>query len=120
MTRLNGFALSYRAGTDQPNVNRATPWLALLCGVIWGLAALTRAVALLFIPMAALLFLLFSERHRRVQSVRIAGFLLLGAALTIGPWTLRNYLIHDRLILVDTNGGISMWYGMVQGEEDRL
>jgi 4-amino-4-deoxy-L-arabinose transferase-like glycosyltransferase len=96
------------------------PWLALLCGIIWGLAALTRAVALFFIPMAALLFVLFSERNRHVQAVGIAGCMLLGAALIIGPWTLRNYLVHDRLILVDTNGGISMWYGMVQGEEDRL
>ncbi len=96
------------------------PRLALLCGVVWGLAALTRAVALFFIPIAVLALVLLSERQTRDQVIRAAGFLLLGAVLIIGPWTLRNYLVHDRLILADTNGGVSMWYGMVQGEEERL
>ncbi len=123
---------------------------ALLCGVVLGLATLTRAVALFFLPISALLVLGFSllpERTRELKpspsdvsalqtgkstpfpvtngrrimsALLLAAMLVLGALLTIGPWTTRNYLVHHRLILVDTNGGISMWYGTVQGEQDRL
>lgn len=97
--------------------------IALLCGIVLGLATLTRAVALFFIPLSALLVWLLTRRQtadgRIWLPLRLAGLLLLGAVLTIGPWTVRNYVVHERLILVDTNGGISMWYGMVQGEEDK-
>lgn len=97
---------------------------ALLAGGTLALAALTRAVALLFVPVAALLVLLLASRPppHAGPLARLGPPLafILGAALVIGPWTLRNYLVHDRLILVDTNGGISMWYGTVRSEEDRL
>lgn len=95
---------------------------ALLAGALFALAALTRAVALMFIPVAALLLLALAPAPRRPGlPARLAAplALLLGAALLIGPWALRNYAVHQRLILVDTNGGISMWYGTVRGEEDQ-
>ncbi len=109
--------------------------IALLCGVLLGLATLTRATALLFIPISALLVLLTTTIAAEPLSVPatrqpahvtsrqrlvLTGRLLLGAVVTIAPWTIRNYLVHERLILVDTNGGISIWYGTVQGEDDRL
>lgn len=109
--------------------------VALLCGVLLGLATLTRATALLFIPISALLVLLTTTiaaeppsvpatrqpaHVTRRQRIVLSGLLLLGAVVIIAPWTIRNYLVHERLILVDTNGGISMWYGTVQGEDDRL
>lgn len=109
--------------------------VALFCGMVLGLAALTRATALLFIPISALLVLvtttiaaespsdLTTRRPAhvpRLQRLVLTGLLLLGAIVIIAPWTIRNYLVHERLILVDTNSGISMWYGMVQGEDDRL
>ncbi len=109
--------------------------VALLCGVLLGLATLTRATALLFIPISALLVLLTTTiadepssapatrqptHGTRQQRLVLTGLLLLGTVVIIAPWTIRNYLVHERLILVDTNGGISMWYGMIQGEDDRL
>jgi hypothetical protein len=109
-------------------------WMALLGGIVLGLAALTRAVALFFIPVSMLLILFFSRRNnpqparnwlarrgvRPAWSTLLPALLLgMGAVLTIGPWTARNYAVHERLILVDTNGAISMWYGMVQGEADQ-
>jgi 4-amino-4-deoxy-L-arabinose transferase-like glycosyltransferase len=97
---------------------------ALLAGVILSMAALTRAVALMFIPLAGLLILTLARppRPRASLGARLAVPLALGlgATLLIGPWALRNYLVHERLILIDTNGGISMWYGTVRSEEDRL
>ncbi|PDW03726.1 glycosyltransferase family 39 protein [Candidatus Viridilinea mediisalina] len=97
---------------------------ALVAGLVLAMATLTRAVSLLFIPMAGLLMLLWAKPPAKPKGM--AGRLLapaalaLGAALLISPWALRNYLVHERLILVDTNGGISMWFGTVQGEADRI
>jgi hypothetical protein len=50
---------------------------------------------------------------------RLAAALILGAALVIGPWALRNAIVHQRLILSDTNGGISMWYGVVTSDAEQ-
>ncbi len=91
---------------------------ALLAGLVLALAALTRAVALLYIPLLALL-LLFLLRGDWLRRLLLVGLLLLTAIVTIAPWTIRNYIVHERLIIIDTNGGISMWYGTVRSEEDR-
>ncbi|HEU5015206.1 MAG TPA: glycosyltransferase family 39 protein, partial [Roseiflexaceae bacterium] len=105
---------------------------ALMCGIVLGLATLTRAVALSFIPVAALLVLVFQPRRHEgtkilpASSSRLRVFvvnaaaLLLGAALVIGPWTARNYVAYHRFIPVDTNGGISFWYGTITGEQEQL
>ncbi len=105
---------------------------ALACGIMLGLATLTRAVALSFIPVAALLLLIFQPRRHQgtrivsSSSSRLRVFvanafaLLLGAVLIIGPWTARNYVAYHRFIPVDTNGGISFWYGTITGEQEQL
>jgi 4-amino-4-deoxy-L-arabinose transferase-like glycosyltransferase len=98
---------------------------AALAGAALALAALTRATALMFIPLAGLLLFALAEQPaeaRRSWGRRLRAPIALGvgAALVIAPWTARNYLVHERLIMVDTNGGISMWYGTVRGEEDQL
>ncbi|WP_129629782.1 ArnT family glycosyltransferase [Candidatus Oscillochloris fontis] len=62
-----------------------------------------------------ILLILQASKHRW----RLALALALGATLLIGPWALRNYLVHDHLILVDTNGGISVWFGQVRNPEEK-
>ena len=91
--------------------------LALATGALLGLATLTRAVGLFFIPLAALLVWLLTRD--RPGAWRRAAALLLGAALVIGPWTARNALVHQRLIVVDTNGAVSMWYGTLRDEAEQ-
>ncbi|MCU0493509.1 MAG: glycosyltransferase family 39 protein [Chloroflexaceae bacterium] len=138
---------------ERTRVSRDWRW-ALACGLVFGLAALTRAVAVYFIPLGVLLLLLARSADRRpetedrrpevthqgregreglesrstqyaVRRVLGSGFwvlgsvlFLLGATLVIAPWTVRNALVHQRFILVDTNGGISMWYGTTRSNED--
>jgi 4-amino-4-deoxy-L-arabinose transferase-like glycosyltransferase len=107
--------------TTAPPLYRSTAlplyrW-AFAAGVLLGLATLTRAVGLFFIPLAALLVWLLARPRRGAW--RGAALLLLGAALAVGPWTLRNALVHQRLIVVDTNGAISMWYGSIGGEAEQ-
>ena len=68
-------------------------------GVAVGLAALTRPAALLCIPLFAI------YRPRR------AHVMLLGAALTLAPWTIRNAARFHELIVVNDAGGFNFWRG---------
>ncbi len=68
-------------------------------GVAVGLAALTRPAALLCIPLFAL------YRPRR------AHVFLLGAVLTLAPWTIRNAVRFHELIVVNDAGGFNFWRG---------
>jgi hypothetical protein len=67
-----------------------------LCGVSLALAALTRPVALIFVP-------LFAVRRPRT--------FLLAFVLVLAPWTIRNYVRYGEFILVNNAGGYSLWRG---------
>ena len=79
-------------------------WRALACGVLAGAAILVRPVLLFFLPLA--LVWLIWRRHPR-----LAAACAIGAALTIGPWTARNYAHHGRFVLVASEGGVTFWTG---------
>lgn len=71
----------------------------LLGGVAIGLAGLTRPVGLLWVPALALASL------GPGRSWRWLVWVVLGAVLTLSPWTLRNSLLHGTLVPVTTHGG---------------
>jgi 4-amino-4-deoxy-L-arabinose transferase-like glycosyltransferase len=75
--------------------------LAGALGALIGLAALTRAEALLFLPLLALPVCL-AQRPRRAR----LGALLaacLAAAVVIAPWTIRNWSAFDQPVLISVN-----------------
>ena len=79
---------------------------ALGLGLIWGLDALARPVALLLPAVVALwawvpLGLALGDGERR----RNVALLLLGVALAVGPWTLRNAFVMHAFVPVSTNSG---------------
>lgn len=100
---------------------RGSGWTAAGAGAALALAALTRAVGLYMIPLAAawIVWQAWQGGRSEVRRYRLAVFLILGATLVIGPWAARNYLVHGRVILSDTNGGISMWYGAVRDDAEQ-
>jgi 4-amino-4-deoxy-L-arabinose transferase-like glycosyltransferase len=102
-------------------IERKSGRMAFGAGVILALAALTRAVGVYLIPLAAawMIWRAWSDGYREWRWYRSAILLLLGAMLVIGPWAGRNYLVHGRLIVSDTNGGISMWYGTVRDDAEQ-
>lgn len=115
---------------------REMPWRWLLAGgVVWGLAALTRPVGLYAVPLLALWVcweLVAGARAPEKASggsrwrdaarpaARGAVAFVLGFVLVVAPWTARNYAVYHQLVLVDTNGGISLWLGntIAPGERD--
>jgi len=81
-------------------------------GIAWGLAALTRPTALALPLLVAAwawapLGLTLPARGR----LRQVTLLLLGLALTVGPWTLRNALTLHAFIPVTTGAGGALLVG---------
>ncbi len=82
---------------------------ALGAGVLWGVAALTRPTALPLPVLVALwawvpVGLAAGGRERNRQ----LALLLLGVALAVGPWTLRNGAKLGAFVPVTTGGGRSL------------
>ncbi len=80
---------------------------AFFTGLLFGMAALTRAVGLPLVLLAA--GEAFFSPGKKPTRFRLALLVLTGAALVIGPWTVRNAVVHRALILVDTTGSTNLW-----------
>jgi Dolichyl-phosphate-mannose-protein mannosyltransferase len=99
----------------------AASWrTAAAAGVLFGLATLTRELALYLVPLVLLWMLrpwavgatsvgtrIVLSRNRLVG----AGALLLATVLTIAPWTLRNAIVFRAFVPVSTMGGLNLWQG---------
>ncbi len=77
---------------------------ALLCGLALGVGTLIRPALILFLPLAALYLL---SRRQLVTFAVVAA----GLFLVVGPWTIRNYSHHGRLVFVASEGGVTFWTG---------
>jgi 4-amino-4-deoxy-L-arabinose transferase-like glycosyltransferase len=78
--------------------------LLVLSGLCLGYSGLTQPATLLF-GVVLLGYEIFARAPGREALVRL-GVAGLIAVMTVVPWTLRNYLIHDAFIPVNTAGGI--------------
>jgi hypothetical protein len=79
----------------------------LLGGLLLGMATLVQPALQLF-PAVLLGYWLICSRSF-TASLRMLVFTVLGMAIVIGPWTLRNYRIFDQFVLVSTNGGFGVY-----------
>lgn len=89
----------------------------LLGGAAFGAAALARPVGLYAAPLLGIWAYL--ELRQLRAAVRATALLALGCALVILPWTARNYVVYRQLVLVDTNGGVSFWFGTIDDPDDQ-
>jgi hypothetical protein len=88
-----------------------TPRRWLVAGAFGGLATAAKTNAILLVP-AALVALEIAERGLpRAARLRCAGAVALGAALAIAPFTARNWIVSDHLVLMNTTGGRNLWKG---------
>ena len=93
-------------------------YAALLGGLALGLAALTRGNGLLMLPMLLAAYALYQPgrpdsrtRGSLGPPLRRIGLIVLGFAIAIGPWTIRNRIVMDHWIPIGTSGGMNMWRG---------
>ena len=94
-------------------------WTIVLAGLLLGLNALTRETWLMF---GAVVVGWIVWRHRAAwrRSLVPAAMLLGAALLVVLPWTLRNYTVHDALVLVSTGRWYPMAHGNILNQEDWL
>jgi Dolichyl-phosphate-mannose-protein mannosyltransferase len=92
---LSGLALiaAYRL-SEAPSLARAA-----VLGVVIGLAALTRGEALLLLPLVLVPVV------RRPGGPRAAAVVCLTFAVVLAPWTIRNWIVFDRPVLLATEAG---------------
>jgi hypothetical protein len=83
---------------------------ALVGGILWGLAALTRETILPFVPAAALA-LAWRRDVSRMRGLRRGAAFGFGALVTIAPWTWRNWVVFGAFIPVSTFGALNLWQG---------
>ena len=78
-----------------------------LASVVLGATILTLPTLLLFVPVFGLLAL------KRDASLRSnLGYALVaaaGLAITVGSWTLRNYIAYDHVVVVNAASGANFW-----------
>jgi 4-amino-4-deoxy-L-arabinose transferase-like glycosyltransferase len=97
-----------------------SPRTAVVAGALFGLATLTRELALYLVPLAAIWMLRprgveAGEWHAWLRPPRArlapAALLVLASLLTITPWTVRNAIVFRAFIPVSTMGGLNLWQG---------
>jgi len=98
---------------------RAPPlWQVGLTGALIGYAALVRGEGLLLIAFILSALLLRWRSWRRVLTY--AAVLLVGMAVIIAPWTVRNVVRMKSLILISTSGAETLWIGHHAGADGRI
>jgi 4-amino-4-deoxy-L-arabinose transferase-like glycosyltransferase len=92
-------------------VDRRAPWRAWLpWGVALGAATLVRAEAIAFAVVPALVLALESIRDVRRAGKALAA-VILGAAIALTPWTIRNALVFGAFVPTSTSFGRTFWIG---------
>jgi 4-amino-4-deoxy-L-arabinose transferase-like glycosyltransferase len=106
-------------------------WLAV-AGVAAGLGALARSAMLPLLPVLALSIFdlrLAIDDLRRLRPPRLKPHIsrlvpclvfIACCALTIAPWTLRNYRLYGGLILIDTSSAFMLWTGNTPASRDEV
>lgn len=111
------FVLQLAADHARPEAGKASRrgvGFAAAAGVLAGVAALTRPALLLFLPLAVA-WLLAGRRLALAVALTVAAFAV------ITPWTMRNLRVHERFILIASEGGVTFWTGnhpLARGEGD--
>lgn len=81
---------------------------ALGCGVLLGYSALIRPIAVYFLVVAAAWFL-YTQRARWKWALPRVALVAAGMFALILPYTLRNYIVYERVMLIDSISGWTMW-----------
>ncbi len=83
---------------------------SLLFGLSCGLLLLTRGESPLVI-VGTLILICYQNRLTFRRSFKYIGIAALVSAAILAPWTIRNYILFDRIIPISTNGGLNFWRG---------
>lgn len=80
----------------------------ILAGVFWGLTTLTRPMTLIM-PFFVFIMLLIKPGFSSKHMIKGITAFTLGMILTVAPYTIRNYVLTDRIIPVNAQGNVALW-----------
>jgi 4-amino-4-deoxy-L-arabinose transferase-like glycosyltransferase len=90
------------AAVEAAKARRPLPWL-FLSGAMIGLAAMTRPEFVYLLPAAAIGGVCIAAcRPQRWRGVTLAAAFLLGGAVVVGPWIIRNAVVVSRPAMTST------------------
>jgi len=85
--------------------------VTLFISVLWFIiAAHTKPVMLMGLPLIAL-WLWLRRFEKRMEGFKHAVLFSLAVIVLLMPWTVRNYIVEERFILIASEGGITFWTG---------
>jgi hypothetical protein len=101
------------ASAPLPQPGRALPAAGLLFFAVAGCALHRLAGSLMSESLFQALALgaLAAVRPARVGRAAAVSLVAAGLVAAVAPWTLRNALLHGRLVLVNTSGAYNLWLG---------
>jgi len=110
--------------TTYRTIDAARPRVvSAVAGFIFALLALTRATFLAVVPVAAAFFFLLPGA-RAAESLRRAAVFTAVCAITIAPWSVRNYHTYGRTVIVSSGFWDTLWKGNNEladgGPDDRF
>jgi len=79
-------------------------------GLFLGLGALTKSMLYLFI-IFALIYLFLGVKEPFWKKIKWMSLFMAGYLVVIGPWAVRNTLLHKSFVLIETAGGINLYTG---------
>jgi 4-amino-4-deoxy-L-arabinose transferase-like glycosyltransferase len=93
-------------------VEKGNPWRYLVAGLGLGAVLQVRSTPLVF-PALLLFYLGLTAKgaRERLRVVLNVGILLLGTAMVMTPWTIRNYLLVHELVPFTTLKGVALQEG---------
>lgn len=90
-----------------------TPRRALVSGLLLGSAVMVRPISMAVVPVVLLAWW-WCQRDRRRLAIH-GGLLLVGVAVFVLPWTVRNALRMDDFVPMSTNTGDNLCIGHAEG-----
>jgi len=97
--------------------NRRALLRGVVAGALFGCAALVRPVAMALPVIIGVAVLLEHGLSKSAvfEQLRLVIPALIAMACVIAPWTLRNYELYHEVVLISTNGGVTLWMGNAPG-----
>lgn len=92
---------------------RPLPWL-VATGLSFALTTLSRPIFLAYLPFLVAA-VVYASRGALARKLVMATTLVVATVLGILPWSLRNYLVLGRPVLVSTGFGTKLWQGNNEG-----
>ena len=85
------------------------PWGFIICGILFGLTGLARSTVFVFYLILPLIIVITSLNKK--EGLKQATWIIVGIALTLFPWTLRNYSHFHKFIPMSTRAGFVLYQG---------